>query len=121
MDIDSSAPSLARQRVGKTLAGLGVDGQLAEDILLVTSELVSNAVEHGGGCDRLEIDHDDDQLTIRVYDRNTIRPEPRVTEPLAPRSRGLRLVDALAPLWGSEVCDGGKYVWARFPWAKTTQ
>jgi anti-sigma regulatory factor (Ser/Thr protein kinase) len=120
MDTDLSAPSLARQTVRKALAGLGVDGQLAEDILLVTSELVSNAVEHGGGCDRLEIDHDDDQVTICVYDRNTVRPEPRVAAPLAPRSRGLRLVNALTPLWGSEACDGGKYVWARFPRAKTT-
>ncbi|MDT7726293.1 MAG: hypothetical protein QOI21_2869 [Actinomycetota bacterium] len=114
MEIDSSAPSEARQTVRGSLAELGVTGNLAEDILLVVSELVSNAVEHGGGFDGLEIDPDGDLLTIRVYDRSPSPPLPRKPRPLTPRSRGLQLVEAIAPYWGSEKCESGKYVWVRF-------
>lgn len=114
MEIDSSAPSVARQTVRESLAKLGVTGNLAGDILVVVSELVSNAVEHGGGYDGLEIDHEGDQLTIRVYDRSSSLPRPRVPEPLTPRSRGLQLVNAVVPSWGSEKCEGGKYIWVRF-------
>lgn len=114
MEIDSAAPSVARQTVREALAELNVTGNLAGDILLVVSELVSNAVEHGGGYDGLEIDHEDDQLTIRVYDRSPEPPEPRTPKPLTPRSRGLQLVKAVAPDWGSEKCETGKYVWVRF-------
>jgi anti-sigma regulatory factor (Ser/Thr protein kinase) len=114
MEIDSSAPSEARQTIRESLAKLRVTGNLADDVLLVVSELVSNAVEHGGGFDGLEIDPDGDQLTIRVYDRSPSPPLPRKPRPLTPRSRGLQLVEAIAPCWGSEKCESGKYVWVRF-------
>jgi anti-sigma regulatory factor (Ser/Thr protein kinase) len=114
MEMDSAAPSVARQTVREALAELGVDGNLTGDILLVVSELVSNAVEHGTGYDGLEIDHEDDQLTIRVYDRSPEPPNPRVPQTMVPRSRGLQLVEAVAPAWGSEKCETGKFVWVRF-------
>jgi anti-sigma regulatory factor (Ser/Thr protein kinase) len=114
MEIDAAAPGLARRTVRETLAKIGVPDELTADILVVTSELVSNAVEHGDGFDGMELDHDGDQFTVRVYDHSTVRPKPREVEPLTPRSRGLMLVDALAPAWGSEECEGGKFVWARF-------
>lgn len=114
MEIDSAAPAAARRTVRDALAKLGVAEDLMADILVVTSELVSNAVEHGDGYDGLEIYRVGDQLTIRVYDRGKTHPKPRMAEPLTPRSRGLWLVDALAPAWGSEEREGGKFVWASF-------
>jgi len=115
MAIDSSTPARARQTVRETLAKLGVAGRLAEDIVLATSELVSNAIEHGGGYDRLEIDYHGAELTTRVYDRNQNRPRLQDTGNTGrERGRGLRLVDAIANAWGHREATGGKYVWARF-------
>jgi anti-sigma regulatory factor (Ser/Thr protein kinase) len=114
MESDATAPSQARQEVRRAISVLGLNGDLAEDIVLVTSELVTNAVEHGGGQCRFEIDHSDGVLTIRVYDPGSDRPAPRAPKAPAPRGRGLWLVERLANAWGSEDSANGKCVWARF-------
>ncbi|GAA1941402.1 ATP-binding protein [Amycolatopsis minnesotensis] len=104
----------SRRAVRTRLAELGVAGEQADDILLVTSELVTNAIEHGSGAVRLELGHDDRGLELRVYDNNSRPPVLRVGDSLAARSRGLRLVETLSTAWGSEPLPGGKCVWARF-------
>jgi len=114
MEIDAAAPSQARHEVRRAIAALGVNGDLADDIVLVTSELVTNAVEHGGGQCRFEIDHTDGALTIRVYDPSPDRPVPRAPKEPTPRGRGLWLVERLANAWGSDESANGKCVWARF-------
>jgi anti-sigma regulatory factor (Ser/Thr protein kinase) len=114
MEIDATAPSQAREEVRRAIVALGLSGDLAEDIVLVTSELVTNAVEHGGGQCRFEVECSDGVLTVRVYDPSSDRPVPRAPKDPTPRGRGLWLVDRLASAWGSEESAGGKCVWARF-------
>jgi anti-sigma regulatory factor (Ser/Thr protein kinase) len=111
---DISAPALARHAVREVLAGLDLDDRQADDIMLVASELVTNAVEHGERPARLELDHDDGRLTMRVFDAGETAPELRVPSPREARSRGLQLVERLATRWGYRRCEGGKYVWAVF-------
>ncbi|RSN58593.1 anti-sigma regulatory factor [Amycolatopsis sp. WAC 04182] len=109
-----TAPAVARQAVRATLAGFGLDGPAVDDVLLATSELVTNAFEHGEKPDRLEVEYSDGRLTLRVFDSGTERPKLKEPSPMAARSRGLQLVHALSDDWGHELCSGGKYVWAVF-------
>lgn len=71
---DPTAPTVARRLVRQALAELGVATELIDDAVLATSELVANAVEHGGGPDRLELEHDSEQFTLRVFDRSQAPP-----------------------------------------------
>lgn len=114
LPVDVTAPAVARQAVRATLAGLSLDGGPIDDILLATSELVTNAFEHGERPDKLEVEYADGRLTLRVYDSGTGRPRLKQPAPAAARSRGLQLVHALSDDWGHELCVGGKYVWAVF-------
>ncbi len=111
---DVTAPAIARQAVRTTLAGLGFDGPDVDDVLLATSELVTNAFEHGERPDRLEVEYGDARLTLRVFDSGSDWPKLKEPSPMAARSRGLQLVHALSDDWGHEPCAGGKYVWAVF-------
>jgi anti-sigma regulatory factor (Ser/Thr protein kinase) len=79
---------------------------------LLTSELVSNAVEHGSGSIRLSIRCHDDVLRIGVTD-DSPRPlaftRPRTSDD---RGRGLLLVERMALAWGVTSTPGaGKTVW----------
>lgn len=71
----------ARDRVRHLLeAQLGEQASLAEasvvvaDALLVTSELVTNAIRHGGGVASFTASLDDDTLRISVADHSTEPP-----------------------------------------------
>ncbi|HEY3471547.1 MAG TPA: ATP-binding protein [Amycolatopsis sp.] len=111
---DVTAPALARHAVRSALLGLGVAEAQVDDVLLATSELVTNAFEHGERPQRMELAYDDGRLTLRVYDTGRMLPELRAPSPTEARSRGLVLVQALSEDWGFERCPGGKFVWAVF-------
>ena len=112
---DVTAPALARHEVRAMLLRLGLQDRQCDDILLATSELVTNAFEHGERPQRLELEYAGDRLTLRVHDTGRMLPELRAPSPAEARSRGLVLVQALSLDWGFERCPGGKYVWAVFP------
>ncbi|WP_439385656.1 ATP-binding protein [Amycolatopsis lexingtonensis] len=111
---DVTAPALARHEVRTALLGHGVGERGLADVLLATSELVTNAFEHGERPRRLELEYADGYLTLRVYDTGALLPELRAPSPAQARSRGLVLVQALSVDWGFERCAGGKFVWAVF-------
>ncbi len=114
LPVDVTAPAVARQAVRTTLTNLGLDGPAVDDVLLATSELVTNAFEHGEKPDKLEVEYAEGRLTLRVFDSGSDWPKLKEPSPMAARSRGLQLVHALSDDWGHESCDGGKYVWAVF-------
>ncbi|WP_236653327.1 ATP-binding protein [Streptacidiphilus melanogenes] len=85
---------------------------VVEDVLLMTSELVTNACLHAGGPRELAVSAAGDRLRVEVADANPVRPELRsLTAPAYPGGHGLRVVQQLSHRWGSEVTDGGKVVW----------
>ncbi|WP_442785224.1 ATP-binding protein [Amycolatopsis sp. H20-H5] len=112
--MDVTAPTVARHLVRVLLGGLGLGGQAVDDVLLATSELVTNAFEHGGAPDRLELEYFRGKLMLRVFDSGDGEPELKTPSPELARSRGLYLVNALAEGWGFERRADGKYVWAEF-------
>jgi anti-sigma regulatory factor (Ser/Thr protein kinase) len=111
---DVTAPALARHEVRTTLLRHGLREEQFDDVLLATSELVTNAFEHGDRPQRLEMEYAGGRLTLRVHDTGRMLPELRAPSPAEARSRGLVLVQALSLNWGFERCPGGKYVWAVF-------
>ncbi|MFF9850874.1 ATP-binding protein [Streptomyces litmocidini] len=73
-------PAQARRLVSRTLAALGpLRHSQVDDLLLVTSELVTNAHRHGGGLTSFGIAVGGDRVTVSVADASGEPPrhEPR--------------------------------------------
>lgn len=123
-----TAVASARAHARALIEEWGMAG-VAEDVELIVSELVSNAVVASTDADgrpkytdatgglpvvhlRLRSDHV--RIVIEVWDLNPKAPEVRQPEPDAESGRGLLLVEALGERWGWEHVAGwpGKVVWA---------
>lgn len=79
---------------------------------LLTSELVTNAVEHGAPPIAMQIECNEAiGLKISVTDGSAREAHPQRPAPLEEGGRGLMLVDSLSTEWGIELLDGGKCVW----------
>lgn len=87
--------------------------EVAEDVLLLVSEVVANACLHGGGPDALLLDCSDERLRIEVSDRNPEPPVPVRTRTATgrPGGHGMLIVERLATRWGSDPGPVGKNVW----------
>ncbi|MEU4092933.1 SpoIIE family protein phosphatase [Streptomyces sp. NPDC026673] len=91
--------------------------ELAEDLVLITSELVTNALVHAGSDVDLRLRAFGDRVRLEVRDSGSDPPVPTaysLTEEgsaQAEHGRGLYLVDALARIWGTSPSGRGKTVW----------
>ena len=101
----------ARARVLAALAPEVGDGQL-ETVRLLVSEVVTNAVRHGGSGAPVEIHASwNSEIRIEVVDHGEgFTPAPRDRAPDAPGGFGLLLVGRLADRWGVESDDATR-VW----------
>jgi anti-sigma regulatory factor (Ser/Thr protein kinase) len=94
--------------------------RLTDDVDVVVSELVTNALLHARGEGRrpapihLEVLRDQDSLVCRVTDASVAPPSQEAAGETAENGRGLLLVDVLSAQWGWLSGPGGKSVWARF-------
>jgi len=80
-----------------------------DDLELLLSELVTNAVIHAGGDVQVTISIDTHRVHVEVGDTN--RTPPALRTPDGTGGRGLRLVDAVATRWGIIFDHSGKSVW----------
>ncbi|MEV6973154.1 ATP-binding protein [Kitasatospora sp. NPDC093806] len=89
----------------------------AEDVLLMVSELVTNACRHApGGVRELRLNWDGVRLRAEVADACPIPPGLlRSAAPGWPGGHGLRVVDRLARAWGWAPEGRGKRVWLEVP------
>lgn len=104
----------ARSRLAGS--GIGVDEPLAETLILLVSELVTNAVVHTGRPAVLRLSLPGataEQATVRleVADASGRAPVPRCADGDATGGRGLALVDGLADRWGWSPEGAGKRIW----------
>jgi anti-sigma regulatory factor (Ser/Thr protein kinase) len=98
--------------VRQTCALWSLPELLTELAELVSSELVTNAVEHAHSASRLTLTCIGSRLRVSVRDyRPTPMPRPRPTEIDAPGGRGLHLVTAVARSWGATQHPDGKTIW----------
>lgn len=101
------ARAIAREAVAGKLAAVPV-----EDLTLVVSELVTNAVLHGLGDVTLAVTMNDDAVRVEVGDDQPDLAEVTAHPVDAESGRGLLLVSRLAHEWGVRRERGGKVVWA---------
>jgi len=89
---------------------------VAEDVLLLVSELVTNACLHAGGPTELALHGTARTLRVEVSDAGAGMPVPRVPhEPGRPGGHGLHIVERLTSAWGTVRQDAGKTVWLEVP------
>lgn len=114
---DPAEVGRARRWARSRLAGSGMDDDdsLAETLVLLISELVTNAVVHTG-CPavlRMLFGSAESAGTVRVEvaDTSCRPPRPRHAEGEDTGGRGLELVDGLADRWGWQPEGAGKRIW----------
>lgn len=89
---------------------------VAEDILLMVSELVTNACLHAGGPRELVLCRSPDGIRVEVSDDSPDPPVLRTTRPRSePGGQGLLVVDRLSVAWGCVPAARGKTVWMEVP------
>ncbi|HWG98690.1 MAG TPA: ATP-binding protein [Pilimelia sp.] len=114
LPLHTGSPGAARRAVREMLAGWGFDDpDWVERTVLVVSELVSNALVHGGGCVGVDVQAHDDVVVIGVADGSAVLPRRRDGDDAG--GRGLLIIDAFTDAWGTEDHQGGKRVWVRLP------
>lgn len=109
--------SAARRVAQEWCVDRGIPDGSGRDIVLVVSELVTNALLHGQGRITLDLDLDDDEVVVRVSDR--LRQGPpvvaHVPDMLSVSGRGWLMTQSIARSTGVTNTLHGKTVWARIP------
>ena len=138
---DPESVTEARHFAVSRLAEWGVP-ELADDVGLVVSELVTNALRHSGGTSRvrrvndvhregvyddpadplgsapsairLRLGHRSPWLLCGIMDASRTAPRRREPDYIAETGRGLHLVESFSVRWGWRAIPQGKVVWALF-------
>ena len=107
------APHAAREAIEQCVGHEAPPGFL-HDALLLTSELVANAVMHTDGRSELRAVYDPGlaRLRVEVSDRSPVIPTVGVVTAGSSRGGlGLRIIECLAERWGTTALPSGKSVW----------
>jgi anti-sigma regulatory factor (Ser/Thr protein kinase) len=91
----------------------GIDDTTLDDLKLVTTELVENALIHGKGRIVLRLEVRREALRVEVTDEGKDAAIAIRTRGLEIGGWGLVLVDRLAERWGA--FEGTTHVWAELP------
>lgn len=104
--------SLARRALRQLLDTARVDRDTSDTAVLLATELVTNAVEHGSGGAHMDATVQEGLIRLEVTDSSTVVPHPNTSvSDLDERGRGLLLIDALSSRWGVQPRPDGKTVW----------
>jgi hypothetical protein len=100
-----------RAVVGRRLLEWAIPNQTAHDIVLLVTELVTNAVLHGEPPIQLRLRRTSAHVVVEVDDSATFLPRRLRATPEDEHGRGLQLVSLLAHRWGTRPTVNGKSVW----------
>ena len=115
-----SSVAVARQRLSAELSTAGLLASAVDDVVLIMSELLSNALRHAHPlpCGRLKVawNCSDEQVEVAVSDGGACT-EPRAGRPTLSSlgGRGLGIVEYLAERWGVRHEEEATTVWAVIP------
>jgi anti-sigma regulatory factor (Ser/Thr protein kinase) len=114
IDVEYSVqgPSQARAAVHACAQELGL-AEVCDDVVLLVSEMVTNAIRYAAPPVRLEIQSGERDVVVAVCDGSPQPPTPRVAGDEAEGGRGMLLVDLLTSENGVRQDPPGKAVWAR--------
>jgi CheY-like chemotaxis protein/anti-sigma regulatory factor (Ser/Thr protein kinase) len=114
IDLPNEAASVARaRRFVESWCHAWAAISVIDAALLVVSELVTNAITHGGGIYELRLRLNPDALRIEVVDDGKGSPEIPIASDTDEGGRGLRIVTLTTRAWGVEDGDEGtKVIWA---------
>ena len=105
------APSDARRIVRRMCHELHVE-DLTDTAALLTSELVTNAVQHAPGPLQIGVGCTHGNFVVSVQDSDPHEPHLRRAQARSVGGRGLALVTKLADSWGfRQIPNDGKQVW----------
>jgi anti-sigma regulatory factor (Ser/Thr protein kinase) len=112
----ASAVREARRKTAAVLNRWRCQRERTDDAVLVVSEVVTNAVQHGAGVVLVRLLRRRTHVRVEVQDNSPRLPVLlAVGGRAAERGRGLHIVRNLASHWGSQRNAGGKLVWAELP------
>ncbi|MGW4384325.1 ATP-binding protein [Kitasatospora sp. NPDC004531] len=123
---EASVPR-TRRAVRDRLLAQGMAGEryqeLVDDLLLIVSELMANAVTHAAALSpqvHCELEIGPRRVRVAVFDGHPYRPRAQSNDPVRPGGRGLLLVKSVTLQAGGECDvepteDGGKVIWAALP------
>lgn len=105
-----AAASTARRHVRGLLDAWGLE-PLSDPVLLLTSEVVTNALLHSGTTLTLRVRREGEGVRVEVQDGSSVPPVQRRSSQSATTGRGVQLLQQVAAQWGWEAVPGGKLVW----------
>jgi anti-sigma regulatory factor (Ser/Thr protein kinase) len=116
LDLEQAVSSSIRARlfVAAACTDWHLDA-LRDDAVIISSELVANAVLHARTECRLTTQLDARGLTIAVHDYRPGRIRRPSIDAMNLRGLGLFVVDRLSRSWGASPTGDGKKVWALLP------
>jgi len=106
----TSSIALARNAVSDRLAGVAA-ATVVDDVRLMVSELVTNAIVHARSACTVTLRIDDAGIRVEIGDGCPQAPTIRRPAPGEPHGRGLLIIESLADRWGVDTGDTGKTVW----------
>lgn len=118
MTLELPATTAAVAHARDALADIeGYEADISERLVLLASELVTNAVRHGGGHIILRASFESPAIRVEVRDGGRGFDAARALAPRATSAGGfgLKIVDRLADRWGSQRVDG--LVWFELDFA----
>lgn len=127
MHVRAEAASAAAVRAGLTadLAARGLSADARNDVALVATELITNAIQHGQPLpsDELAVEWstEGEDVLIRVTDGGgSSHPRLMSSGPDDTSGRGLAIVHSLASSWGVDIGTDRVTVWAKVPHSPST-
>jgi anti-sigma regulatory factor (Ser/Thr protein kinase) len=111
---EAGSARAARHFVTRTLRDWDI-ANVEDSVVLLVSELVTNAVLHARSALVLLLDRTDTHLRVAVRDRSPVLPQQRRYRLDAATGRGLGLVDLMSSDWGVVAESDGKEIWFTVP------
>jgi len=111
---DLAAIGQVRDEVQQVLMSWGAAASVVEDVVLIVSELVTNALLHGRPPVELRLRNSPVHLILEVEDGATYLPRRMRPTPDDEHGRGLQLATLLTHRWGTRPTRDGKVVWCAF-------
>ena len=109
-DADVAQAGRVRHGAERFLRGEGVADGL-DDIELMLSELVTNAMLHATAPRRATLEVNANAVRVSVDDATSQQPRVLPMSPTRPGGNGMRIVSSLAARWGVTHNLVGKSVW----------